>query len=90
MQFQAPDIIAIDAAADLLGLFETELHADIEDTDWRHGKRQAVTTPVLIQLDGLEVELTTDGNEVQLRRVAGSGLEFEELCSFIVEHRDCA
>jgi hypothetical protein len=72
----------MDAAVDLLGLLEAELHADVEDTGWRRGCGLKVATPTLIRLESLEVELSTDGNEIVLSRVAGSEHEFEELCGF--------
>lgn len=73
-------------AVDLLGLLEAELHADVEDTGWRQGYGLKVATPVLIRLESLEVELTTDGDEIVVSRVAGSKNEFEDLCDFIREH----
>ena len=39
--------------------------------------------PVLVQLEDLQVELSIDGNDVLLRRLAGSREQFDELCAFI-------
>lgn len=39
---------------------------------------------MLIQLEGLEAELATDGNDVVVHRIAGSPDEFEELCDLLV------
>jgi hypothetical protein len=86
LRLQTPEIYAMDAAVDLLGLLEAELHADVEDTGWRRDHGLKVTTPVLIQLESLETQLTTDGNEIVVSRVAGSRHEFEDLCGFIREH----
>lgn len=86
LRFQTPELYAVDAAVDLLGLFESELHADVEDTGWRRGNGLKVAMPVLLQLESLEAELTTDGNEIVVSRVAGSKQEFEDLCEFIREH----
>jgi len=66
---------ATSIARDLLGFLKAELEAQIEE---------AGTGPVLIQLEGLEAELSTDGPELAVRRVAGSPDEFEELCALIV------
>ena len=76
----------MDTAIELLGMLEGELHADVEDTGWKKGYGLEVATPILIQLESLLIELTTDGNEIAVRRAAGSVHEFEELCGFIREH----
>ena len=86
LRLQAPEIYAMDAAVELLGMLEAELHADVEDTGWKRGCGLKVATPVLIRLESLEAELTTDGNEIVLSRAGGSEHEFEELCGFIREH----
>ena len=90
LRVQTPDIYAMDWAVELLGLLEAELHADVEDTGWKQGYGLKVAAPILIRLESLEVELTTDGNEIVVRRVAGSRLEFEDLCGFIREHGNLA
>jgi hypothetical protein len=74
------------AAVELLGMLEAELHAEVEDTGWKRGFGLKVATPVLIQLESLEVELTTDGNEISVSRTAGSKQEFEVFCELIREH----
>jgi len=86
LQLETTTIYAMDAAVDLLGLLEAELHAEVEDTGWRQGYGLKVAAPVLIRLESLEAELATDGNGIVVRRVAGSKDEFEELCDFIREH----
>jgi len=86
LRLQTPEIYAMDAAVELLGMLEAELHADVEDTGWKRGYGLKVATPVLIQLESLEAELTTDGNEIVVSRAAGSKHEFEELCGFIRKH----
>jgi hypothetical protein len=88
LRLVTPEIYAMEAAVELLGLLEAELHADVEDTGWRRGYGLKVATPVLIQLESLEAELTSDGNEIVVSRVAGSKEEFEELCGFIREQAD--
>ena len=75
----------MDSAIDLLGFFETELNAAIEDNGWRQGYGLTVAAPVLIQLDSLHTELETDGSEIVLKRVGGSKQEFEDLCHFVRE-----
>jgi hypothetical protein len=42
---------------------------------------------VLIRLESLELELSTDGSEVLIRRIGGSTDEFEDLCDLIVSQR---
>lgn len=88
LRLQTPEIYAMDAAVELLGLLAAELHADVEDTGWRRGYGLQVATPVLIQLETLEAELTTDGQEIVVSHVTGSKEEFEDLCGFIREHGD--
>ena len=73
----------MDMAIDLLGFLEAELDADIEDTGWKRGYGLKVAAPVMIQLESSEAELITDGNEVVVRRTAGSKHEFEDLCGLI-------
>jgi hypothetical protein len=86
LRLQTLDIYAMDAAIDLLELLEAEFHADIEDTGWRKGYGLKVATPVLIQLESLKAELSTDGSEILVSRLAGSKHEFEEVCGSIREH----
>jgi hypothetical protein len=88
LRLRTPDIHAMDAAVELLGLLEAELHADVEDTGWRRGYGLKVATPVRIQLESLEAELITDGNEIVVSRVGGSKQEFADLCGFLREHVD--
>ncbi len=80
----------MDMAIELLGFLEAELQGDIEDTGWKHGYGLEVSTPVLFQLESLEAELMTDGNEVVIRRMAGSKPKFEDLCGLIRDqvHRE--
>ena len=80
-RLRAPGAQAREAAAELLGLLNAELDAEVDDADGDQG----VTSPVLVRLEGLEAELTIDGSGVVLRYVAGSRDEFEELCQFIRE-----
>jgi hypothetical protein len=84
LRLQTPGVSARDVAVDLLGFLEGELEAEIEDIGWRSGSGLKVAQPVLIKLEGLEAELATDGNDVVVRRVAGSVDEFEELCDLLV------
>lgn len=83
LRLQTPGMRAVEVARNLLGVFEAELEAEMENTAWKQGYGPKAAEPVLIQLESLEVELSTDGGEVVLRRVAGSKDEFEDLCSFI-------
>lgn len=85
LRFQSSGIFAMDSAIDLLGVFETELNAAIEDNGWRQGYGLTVSAPVLIQLESLHIELETDGSEIALKRVCGSKQEFESLCQFVRE-----
>ena len=85
LRLQSPDVFAMDSAIDLLGFFEKELNAAIEDTGWRQGCGLTVAAPVMIQLESLQTELETDGSEIALKRVDGSEQEFEDLCQFIRE-----
>ena len=75
----------MDSAIDLLGLFEKELNAEIDDNGWRKGYGLRVAAPVLIRLESLQAELETDGNEIALNRMGGSKREFEDLCEFVFE-----
>ena len=90
LRLSTPGGDAMAAAVDLLGLFEAELHADVEDTGWRRGYGVKVSMPILIQLESLEVELIAEGNEIVLSRMSGSEHEFEELSEFVREHGDLA
>ncbi len=83
LRLQTPEVYAMDMAIELLGFLEAELDADIEDTGWKRGYGLEVATPLLIQLESLEAELITDGNEVVVRRTAGIRHEFEDLCGLI-------
>lgn len=78
-------IYAMDSAVELLGILEAELDAEVEDTGWKSGHGIGVGSPILIQLESLGVELTTDGNEISLKRVSGSQHEFDDLRAFIRE-----
>jgi hypothetical protein len=86
LRLQTPKVYAMDVAVDLLGMLEAELHADVEDNGWKRGYGLKVAAPVLIRLESLEAELTTDGNEIVVTRSVGSKHEFDELCEFILEH----
>ena len=88
LRLQAPGVHAMDAALELLGWLRAELHAEMESAGWRPGYGPKAATPVLIQLESLEAELTTDGNEIVLSRVAGSEQEFDDLCEFIREQAE--
>jgi hypothetical protein len=90
LRLSTPGGDAMAAAADLLGLFEAELHAEVEDTGWRRGNGVKVSMPILIRLESLEVELIAEGNEIVLSRMGGSEHEFEELCEFVREHGNVA
>lgn len=81
LRLRAPGAQAREAAAELLGFLEAELDAEVDGADGDWGG----DTPVLVRLDGLEVELSIDGGGVVLRYVAGSRGEFDELCQFIRE-----
>ena len=83
LRLRTSGVYAMDVAVDLLGFLEAELDAEIENTGWKSGYGLKVSEPVLIQLEGLEAELATDGSEVVLRRVAGSADDFEDLCDLI-------
>lgn len=85
LRLQSPDVLALDSAIDLLGFFETELHAVIEDNRGRRGYGLTVAVPLLIQFESLHTELETDGNEIIVRRVGGSEQEFDDLCHFVRE-----
>ena len=86
LRLQTPQMRVMDTALELLGLLEADLHADVEDTGWRRRHGLKAATPILIKLESLELELTTDGNEVLLSRSVGSEHEFEDLCDLIREH----
>jgi hypothetical protein len=85
LRLQTTEIYAMDAAVGLLGALDAELHADVEDNGWKRGFGLKVATPVKIRLESLEAELTTDGNEIVVRRTGGNKQEFEDLCDFIRE-----
>ena len=75
----------MESAIDLLGLFESELEAIIEDTGWRNGYGFAVANPILIQFESLRTTLEIDGGEIVLNRTGGSKQEFEDLCEFVCD-----
>jgi hypothetical protein len=81
LRLRAPVAQAQEIAAELLGFLEAELDAEVDGADGDRGGG----TPVLVRLEGLEVELSVDGGGVVLRYVGGSRGEFEELCQFIRE-----
>jgi hypothetical protein len=83
LRVQAPGALATDVARNILGILEAELDAQIESVEWKQGRGPQAAAPVLVQLESLEIELSTDGGEVVLRRVAGSRDEFDDLCAFI-------
>lgn len=82
---QSPAIYAAESALDLLGLFDRELNATIDDNGWRQGYGITVVVPVMIQFESLQTELKTDGREITLERVVGSKREFEDLCEFVCD-----
>jgi hypothetical protein len=84
-RLRAPVAQAREAAAELLGFLEAQLDAEVDDADGERGGAPGVASPVLVRLEGLQVELAIDGSDVLLRYVAGSRDEFEELCEFIRE-----
>lgn len=81
LRLRAPGARAREVAAELLGFLVAELDAEVDGADGDEGG----AAPVLIRLEGLEVELSFDGSGVLLRYEAGSRDEFEELCQFIRE-----
>jgi hypothetical protein len=83
LRLQSSGISAMDAARDLLGFLKAELEGEIADTDWKRGYGLKAAEPVLVRLEGLQVELSTEGNEVVVRRVGGSTDEFEDLRDLI-------
>lgn len=85
LRLQSPGVYAMESAIDLLGLFESELEAVIEDTGWRDGYGLSVAIPILIQFESLQTTLETDGGEIVLNRVGGSKQEFEDLCEFVCD-----
>ena len=84
LRLQTSGTCAMDIAMDLLGFLAAELEAEIEDTGLKGGHRLKLAEPVLIRLESLEAELSTDGDEVVVRRVAGSADEFDDLGDLIV------
>ena len=77
----------MDAAVQILHFLAADFEAEIEDTGWRSGFGLRVAIPILVQLESLAVELTTDGEVVELVRREGSSCEFDELCGQIHGHR---
>ena len=88
LRLQTPGTNAMELAMELLGTLESELHAQVENSGWKQGYGLEVSVPLLVQLESLEVEIGTDGEEVVLARVGGSSFEFDELCNFLKEHMD--
>jgi len=84
LRLQTPGTYAMDMAIGLLGFLEAELEAEIEANGWRSKYGLKVAEPLAIKLEALDVELSTGGSEIELRRVGGSKDEFEDLCSLIV------
>jgi hypothetical protein len=74
---------AMTIAVDILGFLEAELEAEIENAGWKSGYRLKASDLMSVRLEGLYIELMTDGSEVMVRRVAGSADEFEDLCDLI-------
>ena len=70
-------------ARSLLAMLEAELDGEIEDVGRKDEGRPALADPVLIRLETLQVEISRDGDDVLLRRVAGSEREFDELCELV-------
>jgi len=87
LRLHASGVYSMGVAADLLGFLESELEAEVEDTGWKRGHGRKLAEPVLIRLESLELELSTDGSEVLIRRIGGSTDEFEDLCDLIVSQR---
>jgi len=87
IEHEGAEVLIGCVAVDLLGFLESELEAEVEDTGWRRRRGPKVAEPVLIRLESLELELSTDGSEVLIRRIGGSTDEFEDLCDLIVSQR---
>jgi hypothetical protein len=83
LRLQTSGIYATEAAKDLLGFLESELEGEIADPSWNRGSGPNAAEPVLILLDALQVQLSTDGSDVVIRRVGGSKDEFDDLCDLI-------
>lgn len=83
LRLWTPGTYAMDVAVHILHFLASDFEAEIEDTGWRNGFGLEFSIPVLIQLEGLVVELSTDGEKVELIRRSGSEHEFDELCEQI-------
>jgi hypothetical protein len=86
LRLQTREIYALDAAVDLFGTAGSGAQRGSGRHWLEAGLRTRGGYAGPNSAGNLEEELTTDGNEIVMRRVAGSSHEFEELCDFIREH----
>ena len=75
----------MDAAIEILGVLRSELDAEVAASGWQYGNGLKVSEPLLVQLEGLQIELSTDRMEIEICRGGGSKTEFDELCDLVVE-----
>ncbi|MCA9594935.1 MAG: hypothetical protein KC776_16555 [Myxococcales bacterium] len=89
LRLRTPGTYAMDVAIALLVFFEAEFDAEVEDTGWKRGHGLSVAVPLRVHLQSLEVDLSTDGDEIVVQRVGGSKQGFEALCAQIFDHELC-
>lgn len=83
LRLKAPEHQAMKMASGLLEFLEADVGAERLDARPHRGFRLRVADPVLLRLESLEIELSTDGIEVELWRVRGSENDFNDLCELI-------
>jgi hypothetical protein len=75
---------AVRIAVGLLDFLEADVEAERSSADQQPSYKLGVAESVYLRLEALEVELSTDGRKVELRRVGGSENDFNDLCELII------
>jgi len=81
-----PGTYAMDTAVSILRYLESKHDAGIPNTGWKNGYGLEVAVEIPISLSSCTASLFTDGDELCIKRVAGSGQVYDEIMALAYEH----
>ena len=76
----------MDTAIKILQYLENKHDAVIPDTGWKNGYGLEVAVEIPISLSDFTACLSTDGEELWVRRVTGSKQVYDEVMDFTYQH----
>ena len=85
LHVRTPGRYAMDIAIEILKFLDEQENIIVKNTGWKDGFGLEVGSWLPIKSANLQAELSTDGDELQIRRVSGSIGDFEELHQDIQE-----